>query len=217
MQFDSFSFQLENPDGRYDDVRDDVMNQTTKILMAEVPADKKVEIDDFVVISSGAVRDVSFPDANTAQLTASDIRANWGDTFPKEVYPSTYLGEIVRDGLVGQNMPVVFGQCSMVPAYLLEEGSNLYHLSWATAEYPIQSVGDLAWNNNGVLEIVSKGAVDLANGTVVLDPGSSADGQNERTPCTLYIFDRYSWQHRNRYRCIHNADLGAEAFYILLL
>lgn len=178
MQFENFSFSLLNPDGRYDTVRDDVMNQTAKLFMAEVEADKAVDINDFNVIATGAISDVSFPDADTATVTVSDIRSNWEDTFPKDIYPETFLGETVRAGLIGKNFPIVFGACRMVPAYLLQEGSNLYHLSWASAEYPIQSVGDLVWDNNGIIELVSKGNVDLINGTIELESGSTADGQN---------------------------------------
>ena len=178
MQFENFSFALLNPDGQYDNTRDDVLNQTAKVLMAEVPSNQPILIDDFVVIAQGNISDVSFPDAETAQVTVADIRSAWDDIIPATVYPVNYLGILDPESrLIDKNMPLVLGQCLKVPAYYIgSDGSNdVFHVSYATSDDPISAITSAYELIEGQYVALTINGVDLSNGTVSIQLDEATD------------------------------------------
>lgn len=111
---------LNNGDGKFDNIRDNVTGNEARVLVADIADSKEEEIatgypyklkaqqSDFSVVKYGIVEDIDYSDPNEPSIKAIDIKSDWtqkiGTTFlTTDDYPN------LEDKYIDKRAPILIG------------------------------------------------------------------------------------------------------------
>lgn len=113
FNYDSYNFELINDDGELDDLRAQIINQVSRILLAEVPDTQIATIDDFALIRYGEVTDVTFTETRV-RVQVTDPRKRYEQAINPKTFNTTDWPSI-DDKFVGKHVPLLLGR-TIIPA-----------------------------------------------------------------------------------------------------
>lgn len=155
MTFDSFSFSIDNSDGAFDNIRNQINGQVSKILHKE--QESKIIFADLDVIRFGVVNDVSFTDRNAVQVKVSDPRQSWKAKANDEIFDDAdwpALPENYND----KRVPLAVGDCYNIPTVQVNTTTFLF----STTTYGAVSADTV------YVDGTSTSFVDNGDGTVTI-------------------------------------------------
>lgn len=162
--YDTYSFAIDNTDGELDTIRAQIINQASRILLAEIPDTDTATLDDFELIRYGIVSDVVFQ-GDQVQVSVVDPRKNYDNEINPNVltvaeYPN------LEDGLVDKSKPLLLGR-AIVPGIQVDATEFMASDTF---------YGNLTTVHDVFVDGVSTGhTVDLAAGTVTIAGYTSGD------------------------------------------
>jgi hypothetical protein len=116
---DPMNIQIENGDGKYDNIDETVTGNGMRILIAYAEEGETVDIDDFFLARYGFIDVVNNPDSNTISVLGSDPRAEWDTNVNPETFNLTDYPNI-NSKLVGKQVPLVIGEWEGIPGYQID-------------------------------------------------------------------------------------------------
>ena len=162
--YDTYSFAIDNTDGELDDLRAQIINQASRILLAEIPATQTATIDDFELIRYGIVSDVVFQ-GGQVQVSVVDPRKNYENDINPNVLTLTDYPNL-ESGSVDKAIPLLLGR-AIVPT--VQTDTTTFLISDT-------SYGNLTTVHDVFVDGVSTAhTADLAAGTVTIAGYTSGD------------------------------------------
>jgi len=170
MTMDDFTININNSSGIWDNARSVFYKQRADIFLADVPEDRPAAADDFHMIRSGIIDEISYGGDSTFTMRAIDPRRTWDRKVPFDVFAADDFEAPTQERalqLIGKIKPLCIGEMIKVPAVPLSADGDTSNARFcvSTVEYgPMVSM-------SGVWEIVDDKEVARANYTFTASTG----------------------------------------------
>jgi hypothetical protein len=109
--YNEYTFSLRNSDGELDNIRSQIINQESRILIAEVPDDQLADETDFELIRFGIVSSVSFSDGEVS-VSVIDPRGAYKDTVGLRLLKTTDWPAL-NERLEDKRIPLLLGRATV--------------------------------------------------------------------------------------------------------
>ena len=182
MTMDDFTITINNGSGIWDNARSAFYKQRCDILLADVPDDRPAIADDFNMIRSGIVDEISYSSDTTFTLRVIDPRRTWDRIIPFEVFTAADFEDPTEnraETIIGKTKPLAVGPMTRVPAVPLSATTTLntsQHLISTTSYGPLTEVTG-CWEIVDDIETERTYDVDLNTGILTITTGQYQGGQ----------------------------------------
>ena len=212
---------LINGDGKFDNIREQVVGNEARILMASIADSPEEEIAtgfpykdaagqaDFHVVREGIIEDVDYSDPNNPTIRAIDRRSDWSQKIsPNLMTVAEYAN--LEDKNINKRKPLIIGQVSGTECIRLEpkpgSSTNTDFLICDTSVGSISTVTDIYFDGkisgSDVDRVLTGGeySVNLNTGILTVnnyDTGNAYFYGNvttltETVEITLFLLDEYA-------------------------
>jgi len=129
FRYDNISLEIDNSDGRYDDINDTSAGQVLEILFAT--SEDEITADDFLVARSGYVESFEFVGADRLRISGRDKRKKWSDKIGTETFNATDYPNL-DDKNYDKRIPICVGECYNVPCIRVDTSTTEFMFSTTT-------------------------------------------------------------------------------------
>lgn len=129
--FDNITASINNGDGKYDKIRDNITGNEARVLIANIsdtpegeiatgfPYKLKADREDFEIERLGIIEDVDYSDPNNPTIRAIDRRSDWSQTISTSILTKTDFPDL-PDESVNLRKPLVIGNVRGVSCIRVE-------------------------------------------------------------------------------------------------
>lgn len=169
FKYDDSEASINNSDGAYDNIRDEVTGNEMRLYIADladspeealasgVPYKLKADIDDFNLVRATIVDDVDYSDPNAPTISGTDIKADWEQKIGQSILTTDDYPDI-EDKYVNKRAPLAMGEVNGVEAIPLADEPE----TSSSFDFLVHDVivGDLTWADDDAVFYLEDGEIN---------------------------------------------------------
>lgn len=197
FKYDDSEASINNSDGEYDTIRDEVTGNEMRLYIADLadsqeeenatgfPYKLKATIDDFNLIRATIVDDIDYSDPNNPTISGTDIKADWDQTIGQTILTTDDYPDL-EDKYENKRAPLAIGEVNGVEAIPLSDEPD----TSSDFEFLIHDVtaGELTWTDDDAVFYLDDGEIDGSDYDGYLT-SSMYEYDSETGILTVYDYD----------------------------